>query len=232
MNRLPWLKIKAFFFENMIRYLQLYSGGRSMKSFRDLLVFFLIFAMPVCGMAATYPLHLQYRPAKDFSSLPEKMGSNLAMAPFKDERSETLFIGVHTPLMGSASYFRSDPSPLERAIQESLLGPLFQHGVKTVPIPDWDGQPESLKELETDSVLMIQIKRFWIEGTGAPFRTSVKTSVHFVIHLGVKKEGKVFLKNVEVEKETTLPRLTPEGMEKILNGILTDIFDSFFSNPY
>ena len=60
----------------------------------------------------------------------------------------------------------------------------------------------------------------------------LKTSIHFVIHLGVKKEGKVFTKNVEVEKEATLPRLTPEGMEKTLNEILTDIFDSFFSNPY
>jgi uncharacterized lipoprotein YajG len=79
---------------------------------------------------------------------------------------------------------------------------------------------------------MIEIMRFWIEGKASLFRTNVKTSIHLVIHLGVKKEGKVFTKNVEVEKEATLPRLTPEEMEKTLNGILTDIFDSFFSNPY
>jgi hypothetical protein len=48
----------------------------------------------------------------------------------------------------------------------------------------------------------------------------------------VKKEAKVFSKNVEVEKEVTLPRLTPEAMEKTLNDILTDIFDAFFANPY
>jgi hypothetical protein len=203
-----------------------------MKSFRGLLVFFLILVMPVCAAAATYPLTLKYRPTKEFPSLQDKIGSSLGLAPFKDERRETLYVGAHTSLAGSSSYFRSDPSPLERAIKESLLGPLFQYGVKAVSIPEWDGQPGSLKELETDSALMIQIKRFWIEGTGAPFRTNVKTSIHFVIHLGVKKEGKVFSKNVEVEKEATLPRLTAEGMEKILNGILTDIFDSFFSNPY
>jgi hypothetical protein len=191
-----------------------------------------MFLIPSYAAGATYPLSLRYQPTKDFPSLQQKIGSTLGIAPFKDERPDTLYIGRHSPLLGSSSYFKSDPFPLERAIKESLLGPLFQYGVKTTPISNWDGQPESLKDMDTDSVLMIQIKRFWIEGSAAPFRTSVKTSIHFVIHLGVKKEGKVFTKNVEVEKEATLPRLTPEGMEKALNEILTDIFDSFFSNPY
>lgn len=203
-----------------------------MKPLCRLLIFFLIFVIPGCTAAATYPLYLRYRPMKDFPSLQQKIGSNLGIAPFKDERPETLYIGYHTPLLGSASYFKSDPFPLERAIKESLLGPLSRYGVETTPISDWDGQPDSLKDLETDSILNIHIKRFWIEGTAAPFRTTAKTSVHFVIHLGVKKEGKVFTKNVELEKETTVPRLTPQAMEKILNGILSEIFDSFLSNPY
>ena len=203
-----------------------------MRSLHRLFIFFLIFFIPACALAATHPLSLKYRPTKDFPSLQQKLGPTLGMAPFKDERREALFIGVHMPLLGSNSYFKSDPFPLERAIKESLLGPLFQNGVKTIPISHWDGQPDSLKDLETDSVLMIQIKKFWIEGRAAPFRTIAKTSIHIVIHLGVKKEGKVFSKNVEVEKETTLSRLTPEEMERTLNDILTDIFGSFFSNPY
>jgi hypothetical protein len=203
-----------------------------MKSLRCLLIFLLIFAIPVCALGATYPLYLRYQPTKDFPSLQQKIGSTLGIAPFKDERSDTLYIGAHYPLWGGANYFKSNPSSLEKAIKESLLGPLFQYGVKTTPISNWDGKPESLKDMETDSVLMIEIKRFWIEGNASIFRTNVKTSIHLVIHLGVKKEEKVFTKNVEVEKDATLPRLTPEGMEKTLNEILTDIFDSFFSNPY
>jgi hypothetical protein len=180
----------------------------------------------------TYSLNLRYKPVKDFPLLKEKIGPNLGLAPFRDERKDTLYIGYHLSFFGSASYFKSDPSPLERAIQESLLGPLFQFGIKTTPISGWDGKPESLKDLDTDSVLMIQIKQFWIEGSGAAFRTNVKTSIHLVIHLGVKKEGKVFSKDVEVNREATLSRLTPEGMEKTFNDILTEVFDSFFSNPY
>ena len=205
-----------------------------MKSFRLVVILCLlsIFAVISDVHGATYSLNLRYKPAKDLSLLKEKIGPNLGLAPFKDERKDTLYIGYHLSFFGRASYFKSDPSPLERAIRESLLGPLFQYGVKTTPISDWDGRPESLKELETDSVLMIQIKQFWIEGSGAAFRTSAKTSLHLVIHLGVKKEGKVFSKTVEVNREVTLPRLTSEGMEKTFNEILTEIFDSFFSNPY
>jgi uncharacterized lipoprotein YajG len=104
--------------------------------------------------------------------------------------------------------------------------------VKTIPISNWDGEPESLKNMETDSVLMIEIKRFWTEGKASAFRSTVKTTVQLVIHLGVKKEGKVFTRNVEVEKEMTVARSTPEKVEEMVNQILTDIFDSYFSKPY
>jgi hypothetical protein len=205
-----------------------------MKSFRWSLVVSLLIILPILGVAYgdTYSLSLKYKPAKEFPSLQEKIGPNLGLAPFKDERTDTLYIGYYLSFFGSSSYFKSDPSPLERAIRESLFAPLSRYGIKTTSISDWDGKPEALKDLETDSVLMIQIKQFWIEGRGAAFRTNAKTSIHLVIHLGVKREGKVFSKNVEVNREVTLPRLTAEGMAKTLNEILTEIFDSFFSNPY
>jgi hypothetical protein len=44
----------------------------------------------------------------------------------------------------------------------------------------------------------------------------------------VKKEGKVFTRNVEVEKEMTVARLTPEGVEQKINQIPADILDSYF----
>ena len=136
------------------------------------------------------------------------------------------------PLQGVSSHFKSDPFPLEKAITEALSDVFSRRGVKTVPISDWDGKPESLKEIETDSVLMINIKNFWIEGKALPFRTDAKTLIHFIIHLGVKKEGMVFTRNMEVEKEIPVARLTPERMEEMVNQTLTDIFDSFLSNPY
>ena len=180
----------------------------------------------------TYLLSLRYQPSKEFPSLQEKIGSTLGMAPFRDERPDPLYIGRHTSFRGTSIYFKSDPSPLEKALAESLSNVLSQRGVKIIPISQWDGKPESLQDIETDSVLMIEIKKFWAEGKGHLFRTNLKTGIHLVIHLGVKKENRVFTKNLEVQQETTFPRLTKERMEEAINRILTDLLDPFFSNPY
>jgi hypothetical protein len=202
------------------------------KSIRWLFILSLGFFVLGCAKTGTFSLSLRYQPVKEFLSLQTKIGPILGMAPFKDERRDTLYIGVHTNLQGDSSYFKSNPFPLEGAIKESLSDALCRYGVKTIPISNWDGKPESLKNMETDSVLMIEIKRFWTEGKAAAFRSTVKTTVQLVIHLGVKKEGKVFTRNVEVEKEMTVARSTPEKVEEMVNQILTDIFDSYFSKLY
>jgi len=185
-----------------------------------------------CAKAGTHSLSLRYQPSREFSSLQTKIGPTLAMAPFKDERPDTLYIGIHTNLQGDSNYFKSQPFPLEKAIEESLSDVLSRYGVKVISISNWDGRPESLKDIDADSVLMMEIKRFWTEGKASPFKTNVRTMVKLVIHLGVKKEGKVFTRNVEVEKEMTMARSTPRNVETVMNQILTDIFDSYLANPY
>jgi hypothetical protein len=196
-----------------------------------LVLFFIIFVID-CAEAKTYSLSLRYQPMKGFPSLQQKFGSTVGIAPFKDERQEKSYIGVHFPLQGLSTHFESNPMPLGKALQESLGDALSRLGLKVVSVPNWDGTPESLKNIDTDSVLTIEIKKFWTEGTGSLFRTNIKTTVQLVIHLGVKNEGKVFTRNVDVEKEITVSRSTPERVEAIINQILGDIFDAFFSSPY
>jgi hypothetical protein len=198
----------------------------------SLLVFFLIIFAIDCAGAQTYSLPLRYQPMKGFPSLQQKFGSTLGIAPFKDERQEKSYIGVHFPLQGLSTHFESNPMPLEKALQESLGDALSRLGLKVVSVPNWDGTPESLKNIDTDSVLTIEIKKFWTEGMGSLFRTNIKTTVQLVIHLGVKNEGKVFTRNADVEKEITVSRSTPERVEAIINQILIDIFDAYFSSPY
>ncbi len=53
-----------------------------------------------CGQGVTHPLNLRYQPLKEFSALTQKIGFTLALAPFKNERSETRYIGIHTPWEG------------------------------------------------------------------------------------------------------------------------------------
>jgi hypothetical protein len=203
-----------------------------MKSYRWLSMLWILFFVFGCAKGGTYLVRVQYQPVKEFPSLSGKIGTTLGLVPFKDERPDQLYIGRHTPHDGPFSYFKSDPFPLNQAMMDSISRTLSRFGVKTIPISNWDGKPESLKVIEADSVLMVEIKRFWTEGKAGTFRTNAKTSVHFIIHLGVKKEGKVFTRNIEIEKEATFARLTPERVEAIVNEALAGIFDAFFSNPY
>jgi uncharacterized lipoprotein YajG len=86
--------------------------------------------------------------------------------------------------------------------------------------------------MAVDSVLTMEIKKFWTEGKVSLFQTSTKTSIHLTIHLGVKKERKVFTRNVEVEKEMGAFSMTPQKVELTLNQLVGEIFDQFLSNPY
>jgi hypothetical protein len=197
-----------------------------------LLIAIIGFCLLNCATGGTFPIHLKYQSSREFPSLQQKLGTTLGIAPCKDERSDTLYIGRHTSFQGISSYFKSDPFPLEKAIEQSISNIISRHGVKTTFISDWDGKPESLKNLGMDSVLMIEIKRFWTEGRAAAFRTNVDTSIYLTIHLGVKKEGTIFSKKMYVDKKTTLARLTPERMEQMINQSLAEMFDSFLFEPY
>ena len=154
------------------------------------------------------------------------------MAPFKDVRTGRQYIGHHRSLRGISNYFKSDPFPLERAIKESLSHTLSRYGISTNSISNWDRKPESLKKFEVDSVLLIEIDRFWTEVRSVASRANVNASIYLNIYLGVKKEGKVFAQKVYMGKEKTVANPTPERVEQIVNQLLTDIFDSFFSNSY
>ena len=203
-----------------------------MKSLRWLSVLLVGCVLLGCSRGGTYRLYLRYDPAKDFPALQEKIGMNLAVPPFKDERFDTRIVGFLAPLTGSYVYYRSEPFPLEKAIRDSLSDVLSPRGIKTVPVPGWNGQPDFLKGLEADSILMVEIKKLWIEGNETLLGTDIKTSIQLLIHLGVKKEGRVFTRSMALDRNMKEMSLSPALAQQILNQMLTDIFDSYFSNPY
>jgi hypothetical protein len=79
---------------------------------------------------------------------------------------------------------------------------------------------------------MIEIMRFWAEGTVSARGTNVNTSIYLTIRLGVKKERKVFRRDMFTIKENSIVGLTPAGAEQMINQTLTEILDTFFSGPY
>jgi hypothetical protein len=206
-----------------------------MKSCRWFLILCLGFIVLSCSVGGgTYSLYLRYDPVRDFPALQQKLGSTVGLAPFKDERSEPLYVGTYVPNQGVSSYFQSEPAPLEKAISDSISQVLSRQGVKTVPVSDWNGQPDALRNMETDSILSLKIRRFRTEAKGSLFKTEVVSKVSFIVFLGVKKEGKVFTRTIEFEKEMSFPnwKWGRDRMEEIISQNLRDVFDEFFSNPY
>ena len=179
----------------------------------------------------THPITIRYQSAERFPSLSQKFGSTMGIPPFKDTYLGGSYVG-HYIYRRVSHYLKSDPLPLEEAIRDSLLELLPAVGIETVPIPAWDGKEESLKSIEADSILMIEIKRFWAEGAVRRRGANINTSIHLVFRLGVKKEGKVFRRDMYTIKEDSIVGLTPEAMEQVINQTLNDILDTFFSDPY
>jgi len=158
----------------------------------------------------------------------------MGLTPFKDNRPEKSLIGVYWPLGGKPYYFTSQPFPLEKALWEAISQTLSQKGIKVVPRPEWGGDPDSLGNVETDSIMNLEIKQFWSEANASLFTPRILTRVSFVIHLGVKKEGRVFTRKVDLEKEMSFPiwEWDREQMARTVNQVLATVFDEFFSNPY
>ena len=86
---------------------------------RWMIVLVLSFFISCCTRAGTYSLHLQYQPSKEFPSLQQKIGPSLGIAPIKDARPETLYIGIHTPLQG---------------LPQGQLGDVASHQLEKSPI--------------------------------------------------------------------------------------------------
>ncbi len=185
-----------------------------------------------CASPGTFSIPIRYQSTREMPSLASKFGSTVGLASFKDGRAETLYIGIYTPKTGMPSHFSSDPFPLEKAFREAITESLSRRGVKVVPVSTWDHHPESLKNLETDSVLAMDIDRFWMEGTASLFKTNVKTVVQITIHLGVKKEGQVFTKRVEFEREATVATFNPEKAREMINQAISEVLDTYLTNPY
>jgi len=177
-----------------------------------------------------HSLRIEYLSLREFPSLQQQIGPLVGIAPVKDGRQGRRHIG-HYSYGGVSNYFKSEPFPLEAAVRDALSETLSRLGIKTVPVSSWDRKKGALKGAETDSILSVQIDRFWVEGTANP-TPKLQTTLYLTFHLGVKKEGLVFTKRVYMGTNETVARFTPERMERAVRQALTSVFESFFSDPY
>ena len=183
-----------------------------------------------CGQAGPHIVPIRYQPMGKLLFVSAKTGSTLGLCPFRDGRPDRKHIGHTVSHRRVTTYFECTPSPLGRAIRETLTQSLSRPGVRIIPIPDWDGGQESLKGIQADSVLLVDIERFWIEGRAVPRGMHLSASIYLTFHLGLKREGKVLTQRAYSSKERLFNPWTPEIAEQMINHALTETLDSFFSS--
>jgi len=176
-----------------------------------------------------YPVHIQYERTDTFP-LCKKIGATLALSPIRDRRLDQGHVGRYVTPQRTASYLDSIPAPLGKAIEEALAQCFSRKGIKVTLGSRWDGKKESLKSVETDSVLLVEVDRFWTEETNAIGRLNTNTSIYLTIHLGIKKEDTVITRQIFTSKGMIVYPFSPDGVEEIVNRTLADIFDSFLSS--
>jgi len=219
-------------------------GTLKSNHFLPLLVFFLLLSAQdrASGQSfatrKTFPmqpqihsLNIHYWDVDKIPSLDQKMGATVAIAPFKDTRRNRQHIGQHLTRGQASGYFRSEPFPLEKSLQDFFVAALQNSGVKVFFMSAWNGKLEDLKSLETDSVLKVLIKRFWIKAETAAGRTRVNMWVYLDMLFGSKKLDKVFTQSVYVGEETIYgPEFSPQTLTNSTNQTLRNIVESFFGS--
>jgi hypothetical protein len=214
------------------------------KYFFPLFVFFLVFSAqdrasgqpfqirkPYPVQPQIHSLNIHYWDVDKIPSLGQKMGATVAIAPFKDTRRNRQHIGQHLTHGRTSGYFRSEPFPLEKALQDFFVAALRNSDVKALSLSAWDGKPEGLKSLKSDCVLKVLIKRFWIQTETTAGRTRVYMWVYLDILLGVKKMDKVLTQSVYVGEETISgAEFSPQTLTNYVNQTLRNVVESFFGS--
>jgi hypothetical protein len=205
-----------------------------------------------------YPVPFDYKRTVRFPCLQTKIGPVLGIAPCEDRRLERSYVGRYASLpeaatraysqtqrlyrsrfrgngpipLPVASYLTSEPVTLGRAMERLISKAISQSGVQTVSVPAWDRKVESMGGLALDSVLGIIIKTFWVEAKMSPLQTKVNLSIHLISHLGVRRLGRVFTKNVVIEKNVTFGALGPLELAQLVNRTASDALESVLRDAY
>jgi hypothetical protein len=179
-----------------------------------------------------HPIRLWYQTENPLPDLTHVLGGTAGIAPLKDIRRNRRYIGHSVSARGVEAYFKSDPVPLKRALYGCLSDALSSRGVEVVSSANWDGTVEMLKDMEVDSIIQVDIRRFWTEGRSWGRNPILDTSIYLSVRVAVKSEKSVYTRNLYMIKEGSFRELTPADVEQAFNRALRELLDDFLSNPY
>ena len=192
------------------------SGLFKSKAIYTFLMVILLASLATCAKHKTYWLHLRPHPEGERGPTTKL---TIGVLPFEDDRASTAKLGARVLRDGREEPIRLESSSAAEDLTHILSRSLEARNISVVTISSWDPAPQNLKDLppEVDIAIAGRIEALEVEAQSSTLKTTLRYRVKLSAKLGLKAEGKVVTKNIEVRPEETVMRFERQKVEETLN---------------
>ena len=192
------------------------SGLVKAKATYAFLIMILLTSLVSCAQHKTYWLHLRPH-AEGEQGVTTKL--TIGVLPFEDGRVATEKLGARVLGNGREEPIRLESSSAAEDLTHILRRSLEARNISVVTISSWDPAPQNLKDLppEVDIAIAGRIEALEVEAQSSTFKTTLRYRVKLSAKLGLKAQGKVVTKTIEVSPEETVVLFERQKVEEPLN---------------
>ena len=192
------------------------SGLVKAKATYAFLIMILLTSLVSCAQHKTYWLHLRPH-AEGEQGVTTKL--TIGVLPFEDGRVSTEKLGARVLGDGREEPIRLESSSAAEDLTHILRRSLEARNISVVTISSWDPAPQNLKDLppEVDIAIAGRIEALEVEAQSSTFKTTLRYKVKLSAKLGLKAQGKVVTKTIEVSPEDTVVLFERQKVEETLN---------------
>jgi len=143
----------------------------------------------------------------------------IGVLPFEDGLVSTQKLGARVLRDGREEPIRLESSSASEDLTDILRRSLKARNIPVVTISTWDPAPQNLKDLppEVDIAIAGRIEALEVEAQSSTLKTTLRYRVKLSAKLGLKAQGKVVTKNIELRPEETVMRFERQKVEEALN---------------
>jgi hypothetical protein len=192
------------------------SGLVKRKAIYTFLMVILLASVVTCAKHKTYWLHLRPHPEGEQGPTTKL---TIGVLPFEDGRVSTQKLGARVLRDGREEPIRLESSSASEDLTHILRRSLKARNIPVVTISTWDPAPHNLKDLppEVDIAIAGRIEALEVEAQSSTLKTTLRYRVKLSAKLGLKAQGKVVTKNIEVRPEETVMLFERQKVEETLN---------------
>jgi hypothetical protein len=180
------------------------------------LIVILLGSLASCAKHKTYWLHLRPLPQGQ-KGVTTKL--TIGVLPFEDGRASTQKLGARVLSDGREEPIRLETSSASEDVTHILRRSLMARNIAVVALSNWDPALQNLKDLppEVDIAIAGKIETLQVEAQSSLLKTTLRYRVKLSAKLGLKAQGKVVTKTIEVRPEETVMSFDRQKVEETLN---------------